>query len=134
MRLRRVDFQCTVTTPDRQVFDAPVAFVALPAHDGEIGLLPNRAALVCKLGIGILRLETREGRLERVFVDGGFAQMLDNHLVVLTQHACRPDEIDAAAERTALEQARNTRAVDLRAQEDRRRTIDRATARLKLTQ
>jgi F-type H+-transporting ATPase subunit epsilon len=134
MARKRIDFQCTVITPERKVFDGPVAFVALPAHDGEIGLLPNRAPLVCKLGIGILRLETREGRLERMFVDGGFAQMLDNHLVILTQQARRPQEIDAGAEREALEKARQIRTTDAHALADRRRDIERAAARLKLTQ
>lgn len=134
MARSRNDFQCTVITPERQVFDARVAFVALPAHDGEIGLLPNRAPLVCKLGIGILRLETREGRLERMFVDGGFAQMLDNHLVVLTQQARRPEEIDAAAERAALDQARRIRTTDAQALADRQLAVRRASARLKLTQ
>lgn len=134
MVLGKIVFQCTVITPERQVFDAPVAFVALPAHDGEIGLLPNRAPLVCKLGVGILRMETREGRLKRMFVDGGFAQMLDNRLVVLTQQAHRPEEIDAQAERAALEEARGMRVTDDQALADRQRAVHRASSRLKLTQ
>jgi len=133
MARKRIDFQCAVITPERKVFDAPVAFVALPAHDGEIGLLPNRAPLVCRLGVGILRMETREGRLRHMFLDGGFAQMLDNHLVVLTQQAHKPEEIDAQAEWAALEQARQIRATDDQALAARRRAVHRASTRLKLT-
>ena len=125
-------FQCTVITPERQVFDAAVEFVALPAHDGEIGILQHRAPLLCKLGIGILRLHSG-GSIQQMFVDGGFAQMLGNELVILTAQARTPDEIDVQAEQVALKQAKSVRTTDSAAQADRRRNIDRASAKLKLT-
>ncbi len=124
-------FKCTVITPDRRVFDDTADFVALPAHDGEIGILHDRAPLLCKLGIGILRIDPGS-RNERLFVDGGFAQMLENELIVLTEHARTPDEIDVEAERAALAEAKALRTTDPAAQADRRRAIDRANAKLKL--
>ncbi len=35
--------QCVVVTPERTLLDEPVQFVALPLHDGELGVLPGRA-------------------------------------------------------------------------------------------
>jgi F-type H+-transporting ATPase subunit epsilon len=124
-------FQCTVITPERQVFDAAADFVALPAHDGEIGILQNRAPLLCKLGIGILRILTGV-QTQRMFIDGGFAQMLDNELIILTARAATAEQIDPQAEEAALAAARRLRPTDPEAQATRRRDIERASAKLKL--
>lgn len=79
-------FHCSLLTPDRQVLDCEATFVAIPAHDGEIGFLKNRAPLLCKLGVGTVRVESVEGDF-RFLIGGGFAQMLDNELTILTEHA-----------------------------------------------
>ena len=49
-------FQCRVITPEAQVYDGQVEAVVIPAHDGEIGILFNRAPLLCKLGPGRMRV------------------------------------------------------------------------------
>ena len=41
---------CSVITPEAQVFDGAAESVVVPAHDGEIGILFNRAPLLAKLG------------------------------------------------------------------------------------
>jgi F-type H+-transporting ATPase subunit epsilon len=92
--MARNGFQCAIVTPEREVLSTEATFVALPAHDGEIGILRGRAALLCQLGIGALRVETTEGR-QVFYVDRGFAQMVDNRLTVLTEQASRPSEITA---------------------------------------
>ena len=79
-------FHCSVVTPERAVLECEARFVAFPAHDGEMGVLPNRAPLVCKLGIGPLRVEGTDAA-HVLFIDGGFAQMLDNRLSILTKQA-----------------------------------------------
>jgi len=76
-------FHCSVITPERAVLETDATFVALPAHDGELGVLRNRAPMLYKLGTGELRVETPEGK-HLLFVDGGFAQMVDNRLALLT--------------------------------------------------
>ena len=66
--------------------DCEASFVVFPAHDGEMGILKGRAPLVCKLGIGALRVEASDGE-KTLYVDGGFAQMLGNDLTILTAAA-----------------------------------------------
>jgi F-type H+-transporting ATPase subunit epsilon len=94
----------TVITPERQVVDEMTDSVVIPAHDGELGVLPGRAALMCELGIGQLRYN-KAGQPQRVLIDGGFAQVNQNEVVVLTQAALPRDEITpeviAAADRAA---------------------------------
>ena len=69
-------------------------------------MLRNRAPMLYKLGTGELRVETPEGK-HLLFVDGGFAQMVDNRLTLLTEQAKRLDEIDAATVERALAEARS---------------------------
>lgn len=78
--------ELVVITPERQVLSETADAVVVPAHDGEVGVLRDRAPLVCELGIGQLRY-TQAGRTHRLFIDGGFAQVLDNHVTVLTARA-----------------------------------------------
>lgn len=85
-------FQCSVVTPARAVLECDAKSVVLPAWDGEIGILRNRAPLVCRLGIGELRVETPTER-HTMFLDGGFAEMSDNRLTILTSAARLPEEL-----------------------------------------
>jgi F-type H+-transporting ATPase subunit epsilon len=124
-------FQCTVVTPERLVIDTAATFVALPAHDGEIGILRSRAPLVCKLGIGILRIEAG-GQTHRFYVDNGFAQVLRNQVTVLTAKALKPEEINAPAAEKALAEARARRAVQDEQIAAREKDVARARVQLKL--
>ena len=122
---------CTLITPEAKVFEDDVDFVSIPAHDGEIGLLFNRAPLVCQLGSG--RLKIRNGVEEQIwFIDGGFAQVVDNRVTVLTQKALRPADVNRAEASQALGQARHMRATDDAAARRRGRAETSARARLRM--
>jgi F-type H+-transporting ATPase subunit epsilon len=99
-------FHCSVITPERAVLEADATFVAFPAHDGEVGILRNHAPLLYKLGVGVLRVETPEEK-HAFFVDGGFAQMVENRLTLLTEQARPVAEIDRATADRAREEARS---------------------------
>ncbi len=124
-------FHCTVITPERKVLECDAKFVAFPAHDGEIGILTRRAPLVCKLGIGAMRIETADHKQE-MFIDGGFAQVLDNRLTILTEQARNPEDIDAAAGRQALVEARAMTITDEISSTARSNAIRRAQIQIKL--
>jgi len=124
-------FRCAVVTPEKIVLECAARFVALPAHDGEIGLLRGRAPLVCKLAIGKLRVQTEAG-MEIFYVDGGFAEMADNELTVLTEDARRAEEIDRAEVEELLEKARARAAGDPAARLEREKAIERARMQLRV--
>ena len=86
--------QFVVITPERRVVEDSADSVVFTAHDGEVGILRDRAPLMCELGIGQIRYETG-AKTQRVFIDGGFAQVLRNSVTVLTPHAIPADEITA---------------------------------------
>lgn len=129
--MARDTFHCSVITPERAVLEAEATFVAFPAHDGEVGILKGRAPLLYKMGAGELRVETPEGS-HRLFVDGGFAQMVEDRLTLLTEQARRVEEIDRAAAERALEQARAMPSRDEVANAARQRAIDSARAQIRL--
>jgi F-type H+-transporting ATPase subunit epsilon len=122
-------FHCSVITPERAVLETEATFVAFPAHDGEVGILRNRAPLLYKMGAGELRVETPEGN-HVLFVAGGFAQMVENRLTLLTEQAKRLEEIDPAAAQRALAEARAIPAVGETAHANRERAIRSAQAQL----
>ena len=86
-------FKVTLVTPEQQLLDGEVTYASIPAHDGQIGLMPGRAPLVAKLGDGALRLDYVEGGSRWFFVGGGFAQMKDDILSLVADEAMPADEI-----------------------------------------
>lgn len=125
-------FQCTVVTPEQQVFDQTVTQAILPAHDGQIGILTDRAPLLVKIGLGTLRLDVQGGKSQEFFVDGGIAQMKDNRLTVLTEEATPAAEIDAEAARVEYAEAEARVPTDERTREDRTHAMRRARAKQEL--
>jgi F-type H+-transporting ATPase subunit epsilon len=121
---------CVVVTPERALLDEPADFVALPLYDGELGVLPGRAPLIGRLGYGELRLR-RGTDTRRYFVDGGFAQVRENTVTVLTQRALKVEEIDVAAAEQALRPP-ETPPANAEEQAARQKAQDRARAQLRV--
>jgi F-type H+-transporting ATPase subunit epsilon len=96
--------QCVVVTPERAVLDEPADFIALPLYDGELGVLPGRAALIGRLGFGELRVR-RGGQVQHFYVDGGFAQVRADVVTVLTGKAVPATEISTESAQQALRKA-----------------------------
>jgi F0F1-type ATP synthase epsilon subunit len=78
--------RCVIVTPERAVLDAPADFVVLPMIDGELGVLPQHAPLIGRLGAGELRI-TRNEAVHKWQIIGGFAQIRANVVTVLTGKA-----------------------------------------------
>jgi F-type H+-transporting ATPase subunit epsilon len=126
-------FQCSVVTPERAVLECEARFVAYPQLDGEIGILRGRSPLLCRVGIGKLRVETTEGE-HQLFVDGGFAQMVDNRLTILTEQAKEISEIDKEAAAEKLKEALASSYRDEKSYVERQNAVARAKVQLKLAQ
>ena len=125
-------FQCVIVTPERQELDAQVTQAIVPAHDGLIGILSDRAPLLVKLGVGPLRLDLPGGERKHYLVDGGVAQMKDNRLTILTNVATPASEIDAESARAELAEATARRITDAASFEERQHALQRARAKREL--
>jgi F-type H+-transporting ATPase subunit epsilon len=125
------EFHCTVVTPERVVLERRARFVALPAHDGEIGILRGRAPLLVKLDVGHLRVESEEGS-ESLIIDGGFAEVIRDRLTVLTQQAQAADELDREGAEALFEEARAMKSVTESEFEARQRALKKARTQFRL--
>jgi F-type H+-transporting ATPase subunit epsilon len=124
-------FQCSVITPERVVLECDATFVAFPAHDGEMGVLQRRAPLVCKLGIGSLRVATLEAE-QLLYVDEGFAQVSGSRLTILTEQARKAEQLDAAAAEASLVEAVAMPNITDEQYDARNKAMQRATVQIKL--
>ena len=125
-------FQCVVVTPEQQVLDESCSQVILPAYDGEIGILTNRAPMLAKLGVGVMRVDLAGGQKRSWFIDGGIAQMKDNKLTVLTTEAKLPEEITADSSKRDFEEAEKITGTDEKSFEARQRALARGRKKQQL--
>lgn len=121
---------CTVVTPEQTALETKAEFVALPLYDGEIGIAPNHSPLIGRLGYGEMRIRSG-GTTTSYYVDGGFVQVADNVVAVLTNRAVPAKSLDAAAAEAQLAAARERPGNTPELLEIRERAIAQARAQLR---
>jgi F-type H+-transporting ATPase subunit epsilon len=76
----------SVISPEAVLFEGETEAVVAPAFDGEVGILTGHAPMVTLLGRGELRVGAG-GATRRFQVEGGFLQVADNLVRVVTERA-----------------------------------------------
>jgi F-type H+-transporting ATPase subunit epsilon len=71
-----------IYTPDRELVDTEVREVTAEGALGQIGVLPDHAALVTALEPGLLSYR-EDGTVVRLSLGAGFAEVRDNVMTVL---------------------------------------------------
>lgn len=82
-----------VVTPEKTLLDCHVDAVTVPLFDGQKGILPKHAATIGRLGAGVLKA-TGSDNPGSLFIDGGFVQIDDNVVSVLTNLAVPVGELN----------------------------------------
>ena len=124
------ELTCTVVTPEQTALETKADFVALPLFDGEIGIMANHSPLIGRLGYGEMRI--KQGSQEvSYYVDGGFVQVADNVVAVLTNRAVPAKTLDAGAAEVQLQTALQRPANTPELFEIRDRQIAQARAQLR---
>jgi F-type H+-transporting ATPase subunit epsilon len=100
-------FEIEIATPERLLAQEKAVRSQIPAKDGYIGVLPDHAALLSELGIGALTYTTPEDHRFSIAVCGGFLEIKDNVVRVLTDVAEKGHEIDASQAEKDLKQAQD---------------------------
>lgn len=96
-----------VVTPVRLVLEEQVDELTAPGPLGQLGILPDHAALMSTLEIGPLGYR-KSGASSVVTVTGGYAEVLDNVVTVLANAAEFPHEIDTTRAEGARARAERT--------------------------
>jgi F-type H+-transporting ATPase subunit epsilon len=77
-----------VISPEKVLFEGDAESVVVPTFDGEVGILTGHAPLMTLIGDGTLRLRLSGTQVDRSFtVKGGFLQVADNSVRVVTENA-----------------------------------------------
>lgn len=78
--------QVSLISPEATLFEGSATGVVAPAFDGEVGILTGHAPMITALGRGLLRVHGDAGE-QRFTIAGGFLQVVDNHVRVVTEKA-----------------------------------------------
>jgi F-type H+-transporting ATPase subunit epsilon len=76
----------TVLSPEQTIYQGAADQVVAPAWNGQLGILRGHAPLMALLGEGELRV-TLAGKETVYHVAGGFLQVLDDEVTVLSERA-----------------------------------------------
>ena len=76
----------SVVSPERTLYEGEAESIVAPAFDGQVGILTNHAPMLTLLGTGELRL-TASGGDRKFTVSGGFLEVADNRVRVVTERA-----------------------------------------------
>ena len=74
-----------VISPEAALYEGEASSVVAPAFDGEVGILTGHAPMMTLLGKGELVVRSG-GEPRRFTVEGGFMQVLNNEVRVVTEH------------------------------------------------
>ena len=76
----------SVISPEATIYEGEADQVIAPGMNGSFGVLRGHAPLMALLGTGTLRID--RGREQKSFtVSGGFLQVVDNTVTVLSESA-----------------------------------------------
>jgi F-type H+-transporting ATPase subunit epsilon len=98
-------FRCTIVTPTAALFDDEVTYASFPAWDGQQGVMTGQSPLLTRLGIGSLRLDVAQGGAKWFLLDGGFAQVHNDVLTLLTEGATPAENISLQEAQAQLAEA-----------------------------
>lgn len=121
-----------LVAPERLLMSADVDSVVVPGLEGDFGVLPGHARLISTVRPGLV-VVFRDGKpAERIFVEGGFAEVTPEGCVVLAERATLVGEIERGQAETALSDAREVlgEAKDDAARAEAQRVLAIAEARL----
>ena len=95
-------FSLKIITPDRVFYKGEVSMVEFNTTEGEIGILKKHVPTTVIVSPGILTITEEDGQKEAA-LHAGFAEILQDEVVILAEIVEWPDEID---ENRALEAKR----------------------------
>jgi len=100
-------FEIEIATPERLLAREKAIRAQIPAKDGYIGVLPDHAPLLSELGIGAMTYTTPGDHRFSLAIKGGFLEINNNVVRVLTDFAEKAQEIDVGRAEKDLKHAQD---------------------------
>lgn len=98
-------FDIEIATPERLLAREKAIRAQIPAKEGYIGVLPDHAPLLSELGIGAMTYTTPDDQRFSLAIRGGFLEINNNVVRVLTDIGEKAQEIDVGQAEKDLKQA-----------------------------
>jgi F-type H+-transporting ATPase subunit epsilon len=126
-----------IVTPEKIAWEAEAVSVVLPGTDGYLGVWANHAPLVTGLVPGVITIRLDDaGHTKLMSCGGGFVEISNNTLNIMSDTAEDAGEIDGDRARDALKRAKDRLAqagIDESIDRDRAQlALERAEARLRV--
>jgi F-type H+-transporting ATPase subunit epsilon len=80
-------FHVDVVSPEATVWSGDATFLVAKTPEGEIGILANHEPLMGALVTAPVMIEAEDGTRTMIGVYGGFIQVVDNQVTLLTDRA-----------------------------------------------
>lgn len=121
-----------LVSPECLLFSADVESVVVPGTEGDFGVLPGHARLISTVRPGVISVFQNGKVTDRIFVEGGFAEVTPAGCTVLAEHALPVSEIERDQAQQAIQDAREDMedAKDDEARNAAAKTLEVAEARL----
>lgn len=97
-------FTLKIITPDRVFYEGEVSMVEFNTTEGEIGVLKKHVPTTVIISPGIINITESEGTKEAA-LHAGFAEILQEEVVILAEIIEWPEEIDGERAKQARERA-----------------------------
>ena len=122
--------QVEVVSPERILYSGEADMVVCRTTDGDIAFMANHAPFIGALGIGAVKIYSGGTVIEQAAVHGGFVEVSNNSVTILSDVAELASQIDLRRAEEALERARAqlTREQDAETEA----AVRRATIRVEL--
>ena len=130
-------FWLKVIASDHVFYDGSCEALVVPAHDGEVGILPHREAMILAIQAGDLKFRIPgEQEYHHAVVGLGIVQVANNRVTVVVDTAERPEDIDEVRAKQALERAKEQlrQKQSIREYYMSKASMARALSRLKASQ
>lgn len=89
------NFFLEVVSPQGIIFEGEADSVCLPTYDGKITILPYHTPLFTKLSEGVVEIK-KDNKEVTIVVSGGFLEVKDNSVHILSDYAIRAESIEVA--------------------------------------
>jgi F-type H+-transporting ATPase subunit epsilon len=91
-------FQVDVVSPEATVWSGEATIVIARTPEGELGIMADHEPLMGALATGAVEIESVTGERITIGVHGGFIQVLDNKVTLITDRAQIATDTAAAKE------------------------------------
>ena len=100
--------QVELVSPERILFSGEATSVTARTEGGDIAFLTGHAPFIGVLGVGAVTIALTDGTTRRAAVHGGFVEVMDDRVTILSDVAELSEQIDRARAERALAATQGT--------------------------